>query len=51
MVSQARYNVPLMPLLIATGVAGWFLAFRRPAAAPAPEQPTEELRPAEPAPA
>jgi 4-amino-4-deoxy-L-arabinose transferase-like glycosyltransferase len=30
-VSQARYNVPLMPLLIATGVAGWFVTFKRPA--------------------
>jgi len=49
-VSQARYNLPLMPLLIATGVAGWFLAVRRPAAR-APEAPTAELRPAEPAPA
>jgi 4-amino-4-deoxy-L-arabinose transferase-like glycosyltransferase len=28
-VSQARYNVPLMPSLIAAGVAGWFLAVRR----------------------
>ena len=28
-VSQARYNVPLMPTLIAAGVAGWFLALRR----------------------
>ena len=28
-VSQARYNVPLMPPLIAAGVAGWFLAFGR----------------------
>ena len=27
-VSQARYNVPLMPSLIAAGVAGWFLALR-----------------------
>ena len=27
-VSQARYNVPLMPTLIAAGVAGWFLALR-----------------------
>src|SRR4051812_41117938 len=27
-VSQARYNVPLMPLLIATGVAGWFVTFK-----------------------
>ena len=34
-VSQARYNVPLMPSLIAAGVAGWFLALRR-----APEQRT-----------
>jgi len=49
-VSQARYNLPLMPLLIATGVAGWFLAVRRPAAR-APEAPTAELRAAEPAPA
>lgn len=29
-VSQARYNLPLMPSLIAAGVAGWFLALRRP---------------------
>jgi len=50
-VSQARYNVPLMPLLIATGVAGWFLALRRPATAPAAEAPTAELRPVAPAPA
>jgi hypothetical protein len=50
-VSQARYNVPLMPLLIATGVAGWFLALRRPAPDPAPDPPTAELRPAEPTPA
>lgn len=28
-VSQARYNVPLMPSLIAAGVAGWFLALQR----------------------
>ena len=35
-VSQARYNVPLMPSLIAAGVAGWFLALqRRPAPKPA----------------
>jgi 4-amino-4-deoxy-L-arabinose transferase-like glycosyltransferase len=33
-VSQARYNVPLMPSLIAAGVAGWFLALRR---APGPD--------------
>jgi hypothetical protein len=50
-VSQARYNVPLMPLLIATGVAGWFLALRRPQPSAASERPTVELRPAEPAPA
>jgi 4-amino-4-deoxy-L-arabinose transferase-like glycosyltransferase len=30
-VSQARYNLPLMPSLIAAGVAGWFMAVRRPA--------------------
>jgi 4-amino-4-deoxy-L-arabinose transferase-like glycosyltransferase len=28
-VSQARYNLPLMPALLAAGVAGWFLAVRR----------------------
>jgi hypothetical protein len=27
-VSQARYNVPLMPLLIAAGIAGWFSAIK-----------------------
>jgi hypothetical protein len=35
-VSQARYNVPLMPSLIAAGVAGAFLAIRPRAASPAP---------------
>jgi 4-amino-4-deoxy-L-arabinose transferase-like glycosyltransferase len=30
-VSQARYNLPLMPSLIAAGVAGWWMALRRPA--------------------
>jgi 4-amino-4-deoxy-L-arabinose transferase-like glycosyltransferase len=35
-VSQARYNVPLMPSLIAAGVAGWFLAVRG-RRAPAPD--------------
>jgi 4-amino-4-deoxy-L-arabinose transferase-like glycosyltransferase len=36
-VSQARYNVPLMPLLISAGVAGWFLALtRRPDRSQAP---------------
>lgn len=29
-VSQARYNLPLMPALIATGVAGWWLYRERP---------------------
>jgi 4-amino-4-deoxy-L-arabinose transferase-like glycosyltransferase len=33
-VSQARYNLPLMPSLAAAGVAGWFLALRRGAAQP-----------------
>ena len=47
-VSQARYNLPLMPSLIAAGVAGWFLALRpRPvpetAASPAPELPAEPV--------
>ena len=28
-VSQGRYNLPLMPALMAGGVAGWFLAFGR----------------------
>ncbi|MBE2314762.1 glycosyltransferase family 39 protein [Solirubrobacter sp. CPCC 204708] len=28
-VSQARYNIPLMPSLIAGGVAGWFFALQR----------------------
>jgi 4-amino-4-deoxy-L-arabinose transferase-like glycosyltransferase len=28
-VSQARYNLPLMPMLVAGGVAGWWLALRR----------------------
>jgi 4-amino-4-deoxy-L-arabinose transferase-like glycosyltransferase len=56
-VSQARYNLPLMPALIAGGVAGWFLLrarspvpsdhahTRRSPPAPDPE------RPASPAPA
>ena len=50
-VSQARYNVPLMPTLIAAGVAGWFLALRRvPEQSAAPEEPVAERSPA-PAPA
>jgi hypothetical protein len=36
-------------VLIATGVAGWFLALRRPATRTSPEAPTAELRPADPA--
>jgi 4-amino-4-deoxy-L-arabinose transferase-like glycosyltransferase len=34
-VSQARYNLPLMPVLIAAGVAGWWLALRPRRAQPA----------------
>jgi 4-amino-4-deoxy-L-arabinose transferase-like glycosyltransferase len=49
-VSQARYNVPLMPTLIAAGVAGWWLALRR-RAEPEPESVTARERPAEPVPA
>lgn len=43
-VSQARYNLPLMPALIAGGVAGWALlirARRRPEAAGTPGTPVE----------
>ena len=43
-VSQARYNLPLMPVLIAAGVAGWWPALRRRAAPPAP--PADEPAPA-----
>jgi 4-amino-4-deoxy-L-arabinose transferase-like glycosyltransferase len=39
-VSQARYNVPLMPSLIAAGVAGWFLTLQR---RPASEAPTATM--------
>jgi 4-amino-4-deoxy-L-arabinose transferase-like glycosyltransferase len=39
-VSQARYNLPLMPSLIAAGVTGWFLALRR---RPAPEPETARM--------
>jgi 4-amino-4-deoxy-L-arabinose transferase-like glycosyltransferase len=41
-VSQARYNLPLMPLLIAAGVAGAFLALRRDAPSPAGDPATIE---------
>ena len=34
-VAQGRYNLPLMPILVTGGAAGWLLA-RRPAAAAAP---------------
>jgi hypothetical protein len=37
-VSQARYNLPLMPSLLAGGVAGWFLWARGRARAPDPEK-------------
>jgi CHASE2 domain-containing sensor protein len=49
-VSQARYNLPLMPALIAAGLAGWWLALRR---RPEPEPQTEPLpaQPPEPVPA
>jgi 4-amino-4-deoxy-L-arabinose transferase-like glycosyltransferase len=49
-VSQARYNVPLMPLLIATGVAGWFLALRRRAPSPACARRSSCARPNRPRP-
>jgi MFS family permease len=47
-VSQARYNLPLMPSLLAGGVAGWFLWVRgrRRAEQPAREEPTAPLEPA-----
>jgi 4-amino-4-deoxy-L-arabinose transferase-like glycosyltransferase len=32
LVSQARYNLPLMPALVAAGTAGWFLWRARPSA-------------------
>jgi 4-amino-4-deoxy-L-arabinose transferase-like glycosyltransferase len=41
-VSQARYNVPLMPSLVAAGVAGAFLAVRRATPSRAPEPATIE---------
>ncbi|MDP9293454.1 MAG: hypothetical protein M3O90_03365 [Actinomycetota bacterium] len=49
-VSQARYNLPLMPALIAGGVAGWFLFARgplrrRPIARPAGEGPPPGYEP------
>ena len=48
-VSQARYNLPLMPAVMAGGVAGWWLFVRDRPRAQAP--PAEEARPAEPVPA
>ncbi len=47
-VSQARYNLPLMPALIAGGVAGWWLAARR---RPSPEPAAEREPEREPVPA
>lgn len=49
-VSQARYNLPLMPALIAGGVAGWFLFARgplrrRPIARPAGDAPPPDHEP------
>jgi 4-amino-4-deoxy-L-arabinose transferase-like glycosyltransferase len=58
-VSQARYNLPLMPAVIAGGVAGWFLLVRegapfsrsaRSRTRRSPPEPDRE-RPASPAPA
>ena len=57
-VSQARYNLPLMPALLAGGVAGWFLVLRARRPEPSgrsrtrisPPEPDPE-RPASPAPA
>jgi hypothetical protein len=49
-VSQARYNLPLMPALVAGGVAGWFLFVR--GRRRAEERVLDErAAPAEPAPA
>jgi MFS family permease len=48
-VSQARYNLPLMPAVVAGGVAGWWLFTRGRPRAQVP--PAEEVRPAEPVPA
>ena len=45
-VSQARYNLPLMPSLIAGGVAGWFmLACGQPRRAPASRSDGESVQP------
>jgi len=45
-VSQARYNLPLMPALLAGGVAGWFLFARgRRRQAPAPPAATQAKEP------
>ena len=45
-VSQARYNLPLMPAIIAAGVAGWALWWRarRPPESAAPPPPTVEAK-------
>jgi hypothetical protein len=40
-VSQARYNLPLMPALLAGGLAGWVMFVRGP---PKPATSAEELR-------
>lgn len=38
-VSQARYNLPLMPILIAAGVAGWSISWPSRSSAPGPSSP------------
>jgi Dolichyl-phosphate-mannose-protein mannosyltransferase len=49
-VAQGRYNLPLMPILVTGGVAGWLLAHRPAAAAPPggpePDPAPEPLTPA-----
>jgi hypothetical protein len=46
-VSQARYNLPLMPALLAGGVAGWVMFLRgqrRRRSETAPNRPTDAVR-------
>jgi hypothetical protein len=50
-ISQGRYNLPLMPILVAGGVAGWLLARRRAGPPDAEEPPRVPAPPLEPAPA
>jgi hypothetical protein len=44
-ISQGRYNLPLMPILVAGGVAGWLLARRREANAIIPAWPGPSEQP------